>query len=175
VKKLFVLYDARCDFCQRCRRWLDGQVKFVDLVFVPAASEAARRRFPKLRNVGRVDELVVVSDTGGVYRGARAWVMCLWALHEYRGWSEVLASPAVMPLARKAFAALSANRRRLSWLLGPSEEGLWEELRRSAGEEFAFAAARPRPADGDVRIIEELPPEKPGCRSGLCTTSDGNA
>jgi predicted DCC family thiol-disulfide oxidoreductase YuxK len=176
VKKLYVLYDGACEFCIRCRRWLERQPKFLDLVFVPAATAAARRRFPALRGVERADELVVISDGGGVYRGARAWIMCLWALHEYREWSATLSSPAVMPLAKRAFELLSNNRRWVSSFLGPSEEQLWNEIRSDAGEEFGWggtlktiARKTPRPEADDVVIVEEPPPPDPkrGCR-GSC-------
>ena len=49
-------------------------------------------------------ELVVVDDSGGVYRNGSAWIMCLYALREYREWSLRLATPALFPLARQAFA-----------------------------------------------------------------------
>lgn len=122
MKRLTVLYDAACGFCIRCRRWLEQQPKLLELEFLPAGSAEAARRFPRLE--GAEDELVVVSDEGGVYRGARGWIMCLYALEEYREWSLRLARPALLPLARRAFELVSLNRRSLSRLLrlSPDEE-----------------------------------------------------
>jgi predicted DCC family thiol-disulfide oxidoreductase YuxK len=114
---LTVLYDAGCGFCIRCRRWLEAQPRIVALDFVPAHSNQEARRFPRLPRT-HDDELVVVSDAGGVYRGPRAWIMCLWALEYYRPWAVRLARPELLPLARLSFDLLSRNRRDLSRLLG---------------------------------------------------------
>ena len=50
---------------------------------------------------------MVVSDEGAVYRDGSAWIMCLFALEEYRDWANRLAHPLLRPLARQAFALLS--------------------------------------------------------------------
>jgi len=117
MKRLTVLYDASCAFCVRCRRWLLAQPQLLELDFVAARSPEAARRFPEIEHEAETDELLVVSDEGGVYRGARAWIMCLYALAEYREWSLRLARPALLPFARRAFEATSRNRRRLTRLL----------------------------------------------------------
>jgi predicted DCC family thiol-disulfide oxidoreductase YuxK len=115
MKRLTVLYDAGCGFCISCRHWLEEQPKLVALDFVAARSPEAVRRFPDL--TAEEDELVAVSDAGGVYRGARAFIMCLYALEEYREWSLRLARPGLLPLARRAFELVSQNRKGLSSLL----------------------------------------------------------
>lgn len=132
MNKLTVLYDAECGFCVRCRWWLLNQPKFVEIDFLPAGGPDALRLYPELATPGAVEELIVVDDEGGVYRGAHAWLMCLWALMEYREWAGWLANPALLPLARGAFAMISSNRRKLSSLLGltPGDE-LIEEIRKS--------------------------------------------
>src|SRR6516162_50238 len=114
MNKLTVLYDAQCGFCVKCRWWLARQAAFVELEFLPAGGADALRRFPELAAPGTVDELLAIDDEGGVYRGASAWLMCLWALVEYRVWAGRLASPALMPLAGGAFVLLSSKRRALS-------------------------------------------------------------
>jgi predicted DCC family thiol-disulfide oxidoreductase YuxK len=116
VRRLTVLYDARCGLCSTTRRWLERQRQLVALEFVAAGSPDARRRFPTL--AAEIEELIVVSDEGGVYRGPHAWIICLWALDEYRDWSFRLARPALLPLARDVFEWVSKRRRGLSWLLG---------------------------------------------------------
>lgn len=116
MKRLTVLYDASCGFCVRCCDWLRRQPQLVPLVFVPARSVEARSLFPELRP-GEADELVVVNAGGGVYRGERAFIMCLYALREYRAWSYRFAEPALRPLARRAFDWLSHNRKDLSRFL----------------------------------------------------------
>jgi predicted DCC family thiol-disulfide oxidoreductase YuxK len=116
VANLTVLYDDACGFCTRCRGWLSMQPQFVALDFVAAGSPDAARRFPSLRHTG--DELTVVDDEGGVYRGADAFIMCLWALAEYRELADELAFPLLKPLARATFALVSASRGWISRLLG---------------------------------------------------------
>ena len=61
---------------------------------------------------------MVISDSGEVWQGGSAWVLCLWALREYRELSQQLAHPALLPLARKACEIVSRNRNWISrWLL----------------------------------------------------------
>ena len=141
MNKLTVLYDAACGFCVRCRWWLVHQAKYVDMDFCPAGSAEAQERFPELGSPGTVEELVVVDDEGGVYRGTQAWLMCLWALVEYREWAGRLASPALMPLARGAFVLLSSKRRALSSFLGLEPGVLADELRRAEPPRCAPDAA----------------------------------
>jgi predicted DCC family thiol-disulfide oxidoreductase YuxK len=134
MRRLTVLYDGRCGFCVRCRRWLQAQRQLVTLEFVPAGSADARSRFPTLADTP-AEELIVVSDEGGVYRGTDAWIMCLYALEEYREWSVRLARPALRPMARAAFEWLSRNRRELS-----------QRLRFAAEEEVAAVLSPLEPA-----------------------------
>lgn len=110
MHKLTVLYDARCEFCHAIRGWLTNQPKYVDLSFIAAGSETARDKFPELNHEATLSELTVVSDQGWVYKDAKAWLICLWALREYREWSLELATPEMMPLARRFIAWVSRNR-----------------------------------------------------------------
>jgi predicted DCC family thiol-disulfide oxidoreductase YuxK len=131
MRRLYVIYDGRCGLCRLARTWLDRQETLVDLVFIAAASEAAERLFPTLADSDRPEELIVVSDEGGVYRGGHAWIMCLYALEDYREWAERLSSPALLPLARQGFALLSKQRGRISrWLGLASEHEIVEALGR---------------------------------------------
>lgn len=148
MHKLFVLYDGTCQFCVRCRRWLEAQPKFLDMVFIPAASAAAKRCFPDLRDVDKVEELTVVADDGAVYRGERAWIMCLYALCEYREWSTTLATASMLPLAKRAFNFLSQNRQWISRWFGISEEEALAEIRREPPAEVWV---------DDIKILPEVP------------------
>jgi predicted DCC family thiol-disulfide oxidoreductase YuxK len=130
MQRFYILYDPRCGLCSWARRWLARQPAYLDLTFVPAGSERARRLFPGLARPGQIEELIVVSDDGAVYRDSRAWIMSLYALEEYREWAVRLAHPLLLPLARQAFALLSKNRRRISrWLRLASEVEIAETLR----------------------------------------------
>jgi predicted DCC family thiol-disulfide oxidoreductase YuxK len=125
-----MLYDARCGLCRWARRWLARQPAFLELTFIPAGSEQAGRLFPGLARGDQVEELVVDSDDGAVYRDSRAWIMSLYALEDYREWAVRLAHPLLSPLARQAFALLSGQRRRISrWLDLASEVEIAETLR----------------------------------------------
>lgn len=128
MKKLYILYDNECELCRRSRLWLDRQPAYVRLVFIPFQSPEAECRFPGLRELRPEKEIVVVSDAGAVCQGGAAWVMCLWALREYREWSLRLAPPALLSLARRLCAVVSENRHRIShWLKKAANH---EELRR---------------------------------------------
>ena len=117
MRSLTVLYDARCGLCSNARRWLEGQPQIVPLELLAADSEEARRRYPTLAEA-EPEELVVVSDEGDVYRGSHAWIVCLWALQDYREWSFRFARPALLPLARGIVEWVSTRRHRLSRALG---------------------------------------------------------
>ena len=74
--------------------------------------------FSGIRALSPEKELLAVSDDGAIYQGARAWIMCLYGLIDYREWAFRLAQPAIMPLAKQMVTRISANRRPLSRMLG---------------------------------------------------------
>jgi predicted DCC family thiol-disulfide oxidoreductase YuxK len=129
MAKLTVLYDSRCGLCSNARRWLEGQPQIVPLEMLPAGSEPARRRFPTLATT-EPEELVVISEEGDVYRGPQAWIMCLWALDEYREWSFRIARPSLLPRARGIVEWISTRRHALSRALGMMSD---EEIAANAG------------------------------------------
>ncbi len=101
-----------------CRRWLEAQPTDVALEFLPAGSAAATEVFPDLSYAETPAELVAVDSDGAVYRDAHAWIMCLYALREYREWAQFLSRPTLLPLPRQAFELLSRNRKEISDKLG---------------------------------------------------------
>lgn len=117
VRRLTVLYDAQCGLCQRARAWLESQPAFVSLDFLPAGSPAARERYPRLEVAATLAALHVVADDGRVWSGARAWVMCLWALRETRALSLRLSGPLSIAVAQSIVARLSEGRYTLSEVL----------------------------------------------------------
>ncbi|MEY2497361.1 MAG: hypothetical protein QOD12_917 [Verrucomicrobiota bacterium] len=117
MKRLSVLFDGECSLCGRGRDWLARQPAFLELEFIPFQSPDARARFPGIEALHPEEQLLVVSDEGAVYRGPQAWIICLYALREYRAWSRRLAHPALLPWTRRACELLSENRLRVSrWL-----------------------------------------------------------
>ena len=111
VERVTVLYDARCNLCRTARAWLERQAQVVPLEFLPAASPEARERYPFLDPALTLEDLTVVGDGGEVWVGAKAWVVCLWALEGKRGLAHRLSSPALMPRARAVVTFVSRHRR----------------------------------------------------------------
>lgn len=152
VRGLTVLYDARCSLCVFLRDWLVKQPRLVPLTLVPAASDEARKLFPGLDHRATLDEITVVGDAGQVYRGAAAWVVCLWALREYRALAHRLSTPAGALLARGAM--LAAAR----WRAGHRRPEGWggQAYRRDDGWVY-------EPTVGWLY-------NPPGCDGGTCST-----
>ncbi|MGW1746162.1 thiol-disulfide oxidoreductase DCC family protein [Streptomyces sp. NPDC002092] len=152
VRRLTVLYDAECALCGFLRDWLVRQPQLVPLEFVPAASEAARRRFPGLDHGATLDEITVVGDAGQVYRSAAAWIVTLWALREHRPLAHRLSTPSGAKLARGAVLA-AAKWRGAQW--GGQQWG-GQVYRRADG--WAY-----HPGQGWTYSA-------PGCDGGSCVT-----
>jgi predicted DCC family thiol-disulfide oxidoreductase YuxK len=127
VTSLTIVYDAGCGLCTRTKDWIRQQAPLVALEFVASGSPEAQRRFPELR----ADELAVVSNTGQAWFGDHAWIVCLWALRDYRDLACKLTSPLLSVLAREAFAVVSKNRLALSSVLRlRNERELEQQLRK---------------------------------------------
>ena len=123
MKSLILLYDANCQLCRGARAWLGAQRKHVAMTYIPACSPEARALFPDLDHAATLGELTVVGDDGSVWRGAPAWVTCLWALVEYREWALAIVESGRLEQARAIVSSISRNRHRLGWagrLLDPS-------------------------------------------------------
>ena len=126
LTEITVLYDETCGLCTAAKAWLMAQPAFLPLRFVPAASDEARRRFPGIAP----DELAVIANTGEAWTGNRAWIVCLWALRDYREIAFRLTSPLLSGMAREAFSLLSARRKSLSAMLGLRNEREMEQVLR---------------------------------------------
>lgn len=113
-RALTVLYDAGCPLCRSARGWLERQRTYLPLHFVPAATPAASSLFPKLDPLTTLRDITVVDDRGMIYKGAKAWVMCLWATRDHRERARTLAKPALWPLAKRFIAWVSTHREGLA-------------------------------------------------------------
>src|SRR5262245_37201361 len=122
MKTLYVLYDPECAFCVRCRNWLANEPSYVALRFIPRHSPEIAMRFPGIEQYQNGDDLVVISDEGAVYKGPGAFIMCLFALKEYREWSMRLAQPHLLPFAKTALELLSKHRSTISRWLGTATD-----------------------------------------------------
>ncbi|MDQ0941250.1 thiol-disulfide oxidoreductase DCC family protein [Streptomyces sp. V1I1] len=110
VRRLTVLYDAQCSLCVHLRSWLLRQKQLVPLDLVPAGSVEARRRYPRLDHATTLREITVIGDRGQIYTGPAAWIVCLWALAEYRPKAHWLATPAGLPFVRVTMLAAARYR-----------------------------------------------------------------
>jgi predicted DCC family thiol-disulfide oxidoreductase YuxK len=132
MEMLYVLYDPKCELCERLKDWLLIQKQWLGLSMVPAGSDKAKKMFPDLDQIATCNDLVVISDEGQVYLNNSAWIMALYALEEYRDWACRLAHPLLRPFARQAFETISRNRHAISrWLKG-SPESAAAQLRKVA-------------------------------------------
>jgi len=118
VTALTILYDDACGLCTHAKDWIAQQTPLIELQFLPCGSPEARRRFRQLPT----EELAVVADTGEVWLGNHAWIVCLWALRDYRDLAFRLTSPYFLLMAREAFTVVSKNRHALSAMLQMQDE-----------------------------------------------------
>lgn len=150
MQTLSIIYDDRCALSRWLKDWAEDRPAFVALVFVRAGSAEAERVAPGLSgNSVVVADLIAVGDGGEVYRGDSAWVMCFYAVEEFREWSIRMATPELLPLARKAFVVLSRHRVRVAdWLAMTDREAIAAFGR--------VAATEPRIAASGLRTIHEM-------------------
>jgi predicted DCC family thiol-disulfide oxidoreductase YuxK len=113
VTSITIVYDAGCGLCTGLKDWIGQQTALVRLDFIAAGSSEARDAYPQLP----AGELAVVAGTGEVWLGNGAWIVCLWALRDYRDFAVRLTSPLLMLLAREAFSLVSRNRAAISTML----------------------------------------------------------
>ncbi|MFC9299492.1 thiol-disulfide oxidoreductase DCC family protein [Streptomyces sp. NPDC057011] len=110
VRRITVLYDANCPLCVHIRHWLLAQRWLVPLRLVPAGSYEAQRRYPQLDHAATLREITVIGDSGQVWTGTDAFIVCLWALVEHRPKANWLATAAGRPFARAAMYSASKWR-----------------------------------------------------------------
>lgn len=128
MKYLNVLFDAECQFCVRCAKWLRSQPQYVQIRVIPMQRATGALAALVAREGGQ--EVLAVSDEGAVYKGDRAWLVALWALKRYRGWSHRLASPALRGFTRRLYRAVAEHRTDISRWVGPgmSDESIANAL-----------------------------------------------
>jgi predicted DCC family thiol-disulfide oxidoreductase YuxK len=117
IRKLTIFHDPGCGLCRGFSRWLEAQPRWVAVEFIDFAAPAAEEIFPGIGLLDPGRDVVVLADDGQWWQGTGAWLTCLWATREYRGWSQRLAAPVFAPLVRNAVHLVSQNRLGLSRLL----------------------------------------------------------
>ena len=109
-----VYYDERCGMCCILHEWLSRQKRAFSVRFIPYQVEEAADRFPEINDRSPAWEVVARTSEGQIIRGAEAWVWCLYSCANYRKLARRLASPALLPMAKRACQLLAVSRHCLS-------------------------------------------------------------
>jgi predicted DCC family thiol-disulfide oxidoreductase YuxK len=114
TKKIEVFYDGRCGMCCTFHEWISRQSRAFGVDFIPYQAGEAGLVFPGLNTLDPAREMIVRTDEEKIYRGAEAWVCCLYSCAEYRSFAKRLSGPYLLPVAIWTCRLLSANRHGLS-------------------------------------------------------------
>ena len=117
MTELTIFYDLRCGLCCQVKAWMLRQRAYLKLSFLPFDSPMALQVLPELPELDPAGQIVVYANTGEVYQGAEAWITCLWALRNWRGWARRFSRPEWHPMAHTLCDLISGNRLKLSKLL----------------------------------------------------------
>jgi len=114
IKSIEVYYDGRCGMCCTFHEWLNRQDRANKVLFFPYQDTATESQFPGINSLEPDKEMIVRVDGTDVYRGAEAWIWCLWSCSDYRVLAEKMNRPLFLPFAKKVCHLLAANRLSLS-------------------------------------------------------------
>lgn len=114
IEGIEVFYDGRCGMCCSFHEWIARQPRAFPIGFVPYQSAEAERVFPGLGTLDPAREMVVRTSRGEIFRGAQAWVWCLYSCANHQDAARRLGGPGLLPIAIHACRALAANRHALS-------------------------------------------------------------
>jgi predicted DCC family thiol-disulfide oxidoreductase YuxK len=102
MNNIYILYDAQNEFCLRCRAWLATEPALLPLEFIPYQAPELLAKFEGIQPYLAQNSLLAVTAQGAVYTGPQAFIMCLYALENYRDWAARLSDPALLPYAAQA-------------------------------------------------------------------------
>lgn len=114
VNRIEVYYDGRCGMCCTFHEWVNAQERSFGVNFIPYQSDRAEEVFPGVGTLDPAREMIVRSDDGKIFRGAEAWVWCLFSCRKYQAVAVRLAQPGMLGVAVRACRILAANRHCLS-------------------------------------------------------------
>jgi predicted DCC family thiol-disulfide oxidoreductase YuxK len=117
MTELTIFYDPKCGLCTQVRAWMRAQPSYLKLNFVGFNHPEATAILPELPDLDPAGQIVVYADSGEVYRGAEAWITCLWALRNWRGWAKKFSRPEWHPFVKRLCQLISGNRIKLSHLM----------------------------------------------------------
>jgi predicted DCC family thiol-disulfide oxidoreductase YuxK len=142
IKGIEVFYDGRCGMCCSFHEWINRQPRAFAIEFIPYQAPDAERIFPGLGTLDPAREMIVRTSENQIFRGAEAWVWCLYSCANHQAAALRLGGPGLLPIAIRACRVLAANRHALSKVFFHSK---------------------------DRKVREELHRmETPGCEDGFC-------
>ncbi|MFM2170120.1 MAG: hypothetical protein RI957_349 [Verrucomicrobiota bacterium] len=109
-----VYYDGRCGMCCSFHEWINRQPRAFPITFIPYQAPHAETVFPGLGTLDPAREMVVRTSDRNIFRGAEAWVWCLYSCANHQETARRLAGPRLLPIAIHACRVLAANRHALS-------------------------------------------------------------
>ena len=122
LTQLEIIYDDRCALCQRCAAKLTTEPAYIKLKPISRTHAANHHQYKHLmQNIGQ-DEMVAVGNDGSVYRGEKAYLMCLWATRRWRKLSIRLSRPALRGAVRSACHLIARSRHLISGLISVDDD-----------------------------------------------------
>jgi predicted DCC family thiol-disulfide oxidoreductase YuxK len=114
IEGIEVFYDGRCGMCCSFHEWIARQPRAFRIEFIPYQSPDAERVFPGLGTLDPAREMVVRTRDNEIFRGAEAWVWCLYSCANHQDAARRLGGPGLLPIAIHGCRVLAANRHALS-------------------------------------------------------------
>ncbi len=114
TRRIEVFYDGRCGMCCTFHEWVSRQPRAFGIAFIPYQAADAERVFPGLGTLDPAREMVVRTNGREIFRGAEAWVWCLYSCANHQSAARRLGGPGLLPFAVRACRVLAANRHSLS-------------------------------------------------------------
>jgi predicted DCC family thiol-disulfide oxidoreductase YuxK len=114
IEGIEVYYDGRCGMCCSFHEWIHRQPRAFAIQFIPSQAAHAEQIFPGLGTLDPAREMVVRTSGHEIFRGAEAWVWCLYSCANHQAAASRLAGPGLLPVAIHACRVLAANRHALS-------------------------------------------------------------
>ena len=114
IDRIEVFYDGRCGMCCSFHEWINRQPRALVIAFIPYQAADAEMIFPGIGTLDPAREMIVRTSESEVFRGAEAWVLCLYSCANHQAAARRLAGPGLLPVAIHACRVLAANRHALS-------------------------------------------------------------
>ena len=117
IKSIEVYYDGRCAMCCTFQEWVMRLKRSFGVEFVAYQSARAEEIFPGVGELDPDRDMIVRTNEGEIFRGAEGWVLCMLSCGSYEKWANRLASPGLLPVAKKTCNLIAANRLGISKIL----------------------------------------------------------